>query len=169
MPRWVLVNTRTVASLFQALETLGHIQVDGETEFFQSIPCEGQRLFTELKIMILVFWAERYEVRIWVTFSLSQMMLQYRGTLGACTVSKSSTRFSLLPYPALSPMSPFGQGSPIECYSLKECCLWTCELGLLCDPNRRKQRQLTEPSWGLSRLPQNRKRSWRAGACKRQL
>lgn len=56
MPQSVLVNTRTVANLFQALETLGHIQGDGETEFCQSIPynVSGAKTVYGVKIMILV-------------------------------------------------------------------------------------------------------------------
>lgn len=75
MPRWVLVNTRTVANLFQALETLGHVQVDGETGFSQSrYNVRGAKIVCRVKIMILVFSAEIRDIRIWVTFPLFQMM-----------------------------------------------------------------------------------------------
>lgn len=121
------------------------------------------KIVCRVKIMILVSSAEIHDVRIWVTFPLSQMMAAVqKNPRGLGSQQELNTIFST------SLLGPQSHESFRPGVSNRECYLWIRELGLLCDPNSRKPRQLNEPSWGLSRLPQNRKRSWRAGACKRQ-
>lgn len=76
--------------------------------------------------MILVFSAEIRDVRIWATFPLFQMMATVQKNPRGLGSRKTWTLFSLLPYPALSPMSPFGQEFPIESAACEHVNLDSC-------------------------------------------